>query len=259
MSTVPATTPAAALAPASPPVAAPLADAPVPDAPVADASATSAPVPAAEAPPVVAAKPATHGKPATHAPDVSDALQRSATQLADALGSGVLAASRSLARSNAETLESLLPTAPSPELLGADPLLALSTRLAAESDFWRRVGLRSLARSVIADRAGYVAAGLGVLAGLGLTVVAGLGGLFGAEHAAGKAGLLLAGAFIAFTAQGAAFAFTHAVRRSQREAANAAFARAEQAERRLHRIAVAGSLRLSDPAAFREALDRITS
>ena len=98
-----------------------------------------------------------------------------------------------------------------------------------------------------------------MLAGLGLTVVAGLGGLFGAEHAAGKAGLLLAGAFIAFTAQGGAFAFTHAVRRSQREAANAAFARAEQAERRLHRIAVAGSLRLSDPIAFREALDRITS
>lgn len=191
-------------------------------------------------------------------PDVGETIHRGASQLAGALGTGFRAASRSLAESSPGALEALLPGAPSAELVGADPLVALSARLAAESDFWRRLGLRSLSRAVIADRAGYVVATLHVLGSLGLAVVSGLGAVFSGEHAAGKSGLLLAGALAVLCGGGIAFAFTHVIRRAQRETASAAFARADHVELRLHRLALAIALRGIDPDAFRAALGRVT-
>lgn len=196
--------------------------------------------------------------PAPHGPDVTETLQRGATQLADAVGSGFRAATRSLKESTPGSLEALLPGTPSPELVGGDPVGALSVRLAAESDFWRRLGLRSLSRAVIADRFGYFVAGLTVVSGLGLAVVAALGGLFAGEHAAGKSGLILVGALALLCAGGVSFAFTHAVRRAQRDTAAGAFTRADHAELRLHRLALAVVLRRGDPGAFHEALEHVT-
>lgn len=235
---------AAAAAPAvvAPPVAAPTAATPI-------APTVNAP-PQATSPRNLA--------PTQPKPDVGKDLERGATQLAGALGSGFRAASRSLAESSPGALEALLPGALSPALVSADPLLALSTRLAAESDFWRRLGLQSLSRSIVADRVSYVVTALGVLSGLGLTIVAGLGGLFGGEHAVGKSALLGAGALIVLCAGAIAFTFTHVIRRGQRNAANAAFARAERAEQRLERVAIAAALREREPDAFRAALLRIT-
>ena len=192
------------------------------------------------------------------APDVSETIHRGASQLADALGTGFRAASRSLAESSPGALEALLPGAPSAALVGEDPLVALSARLAAESDFWRRLALRSLSRAVIADRAGYVVATLHVIGGLGLAVVSGLGAVFSGEHAAGKSGLLLVGALAVLCGGGIAFAFTHVIRRGQRDTASAAFVRADQIELRLQRLALAIALRGSDADAFRAALGRVT-
>ena len=59
-------------------------------------------------------------------PDVGETIHRGASQLAGALGTGFRAASRSLAESSPGALEALLPGALSAELVGADPLVALS-------------------------------------------------------------------------------------------------------------------------------------
>jgi hypothetical protein len=234
----------------------------VPATPVFDPPTSAPPSAAIDVAPAkvaAASKPAPAPAPTPSSADVGESLQRGATQLAGALGSGFRAAHRSLAESSPGALEAALSSAPSVDLVGTDSLPALSARLAAESDFWRRLGLQSLSRAIVADRVGYAVAALGVLSGLGLTVVAGFGGLFGGEHAGGKAALLLVGAAIVLCVSAIAFTFTHVIRRSQRDAVNAAFARADLAEKRLHGLALAVALRESAPEAFREALERLRS
>ncbi len=187
-------------------------------------------------------------------PDVTAALERGATQLAGALGSGLRAASRSIEASSPGALEALLEEAPPLDVTTTDPLAALAARLAAESDFGRRLALRSLQRAVGADRASYAVVA-GTLAGaLGLGVVAAIGALFPGEHAATRAALLLGGGAALLVAALVGYVFTDTVRRAQQDTARRAQENAARAERRLQRLAIALALRAVDPDAHRAAL-----
>jgi hypothetical protein len=187
-------------------------------------------------------------------PEVKAALERGASQLAGALGSGLRAASDSLEASSPGALEARLAEAPELDLTSADPLAALATRLAAESDFWQRLALRSLQRAVGADRASYALAAVALAGALGLGSVAAVGALFPGAHPGTRAALLALGGLALLVAALVGHVFTHTVRRTQHELAQRAQENAARAEGRLARLAFAVAQRRADPDAYRATL-----
>jgi hypothetical protein len=190
----------------------------------------------------------------TLSPETKAALERGASQLAGALGTGLRAASRSLEASSPGALEALLEEAPELDLAGGDPLAARGARLAAESDFWQRLALRSLQRVVGADRASYALVAAGLAGALGLGVVAAIGALFPGAHPGTRAAMLALGGFALLVAVLSGYVFTDTVRRAQQDTARRAQENAARVERHLTRVALLVAQRRVDPDAHRASL-----
>jgi len=190
----------------------------------------------------------------TLSPEMKAALERGASQLADALGTGLRAASRSLDASSPGALEALLEESAEFDLAAGDPLAVLGARFAAESDFQRRLALRSLQRVVGADRAAYAVVVAGLAGAFGLGAVAAIGALFPGAHPGTRAALLLLGGFGLLVAALVGYVFTDTVRRAQQETARRAEENAARAEQRLARLALLVAQRRVDPDAHRASL-----
>lgn len=184
--------------------------------------------------------------------------RKTVSEVATRLGEGFRMAGQSLADSTAGDFETLLSPAAGTE--SSDPLTAMGARLVRESDFWRRLALRALGRASFADRLGYTAGVIAVTTSIGLAIVAGLGGLFaGGSVVGGRAWIVLAGALSVAIGAGVAFVLTHTVRRTQRDLAEQALARAVVAEARHHRLSAVLALRDVDPKTFRDALVQLAA
>jgi hypothetical protein len=186
---------------------------------------------------------------------VRAAVRAGAEEVAGRLGRGWRRAADSFAAPTETDLQPLMSGVDLPELTGGDPIASLALRLDREADFWRGLALRSLVRVGWADR---IAQGVGLLVVVGalaLAVVAAVGALFGASATERS---ILVGAAMAMLAAGAGIVgwLTASMRRTHREIAREAFARADLAELRLHRVAVVIAL-AQDPAASRDAIARL--
>jgi hypothetical protein len=211
---------------------------------VARASARdAASVPSAAASPEVASD-AAHGQ----------GVARGLDPLASALGSRIRAASQRMLDAASDSLECRLPAAP--RLVDGDAIDAVASRLAAESELWRRMALRAQDRLATAERIGYAVGGVALLACLGLGVVAAIGGLFAGDSAAPKALLVVGGAVAVAIGAGLGYAFTHGARARQTLVIDAAMTRADRADAELRRLGVVAALRGVDAAAYRDALLR---
>jgi hypothetical protein len=143
-----------------------------------------------------------------------------------------------------------------PEVDGDDALGALSRRLDREADLWRNLAIRELAHVAWANRIVQAASIVTVVGVVALAGVAAFGALFGAA-AAGRA--LLVGTAAGALALGtlAASWASASLRKSQREIVREALVRADVAELRLHRIALAMASLKADPDRARDTLARL--
>jgi hypothetical protein len=189
---------------------------------------------------------------------VEAAMERAgavAGTLGQGIGGGLREAGKALAAPKGTDVESLLDSTNLPAIDAQDPLQDLAHRLDREGDLWRNLAFRELANARWSHRMLQIVGGLMVVSSVGLAVLAGLGGLFGGS--ADRAVLIGVGALV--LALGAAvFALVQSiVRRGQREALREALARADLAELRLHRVAVALAARSAAPEQTAEVLARL--
>lgn len=196
-------------------------------------------------------------------PRVSEAVAR-AEKLASAVGSavsssvgtGLQKASRALEGPAGADVEALIADSNLPEVDADDPLAALARRLDREADLWRNLAIRELAHVAWANRIAHAASIVAIVGVVSLAFVAALGALFGGSSG-GRA--LLVGVAAAVLSLGALVATwtSGGVRRSQREIVRDALARADLAELRLHRIAMAMASCKADPEHARDVLARL--
>lgn len=201
--------------------------------------------------------PASSGPPANgHGVAFSEAVSSRTAATAEAalrsVSGGLQAATRRIDDERADWIRFLERTE-LPDVRGDDPIAELAVRVHREADFWRSVAVRAMrpgASRTIALGATLV----GLSGGLFLAALGGLRGLFGTDATAGQlwaaAGALALGVALALAA--AAW-----LDRVASRAASDALARADQAEKRLQRIAALLALRRADPEAFRAALERL--
>jgi len=185
---------------------------------------------------------------------VGGKIAPAAGKAAEAMRSGVDQAARALsdpAEAGAKEMDAL---ADLPEVEGDDPLLSLGTRLDREADFYRGIALRQLARAAWMDRISVIGA---VVAAIGVAVLAAIAGfraLFAPDGAWHVAALLGVGAFLLLVSSLTLGRVASRIRAGQAQSAREAFARADLAELRLHRIGALLALRSVDAAAFGEVL-----
>lgn len=182
-------------------------------------------------------------------------LRDAGAGVAGSIGSGLREASAALRGPEGAEIEGLLSQTDLPDLSGEDPLRALAARLDREADLWRNLAFRELAQErwtnrIVQTVAVSVAAGAFVAASLAV-----LGAMLGAH---GRIPLLLTAVGLLVAGGLGTVAVVHTVRRSHREVLRNALARADLAELRLHRVAVALSARALDPGRAVEALERDT-
>jgi hypothetical protein len=169
---------------------------------------------------------------------------------------GLRQASRALEGPAGADVAALIADTNLPEVDGDDPLAALCKRLDREADLWRNLAIRELAHVAWANRIGHAASIVTVVGVVALAGVAAFGALFGAT-ASGRA--LLVGTAAVSLALGALVAswVSSSIRRSQRDIVRDALVRADLAELRLHRVALAMASVKADPERAREALVRL--
>lgn len=170
---------------------------------------------------------------------------------------GLRVAKSAMVESPATSIEGLISQTNLPGLEGADPMRDLATRLDREADLWRNLAFREMARMAWSARFITGVAVLVVLSDLALAAVAGLGALFGAEQATGRALLVGVAAFVVTLALSVVPAIAIASRRGQQELVRAALSRADLAELRLHRVAIALDYKRMDEAKYLDALARL--
>lgn len=160
-----------------------------------------------------------------------------ASKVAHTVGQGLRRAGRELdAPANAD-VAALIADSNLPEVAADDTLGSLARRLDREADLWRNLAIRELVHVAWANRIAHLASSLTMV---GVLVLAGIGAfesLFAANSSRAiyllvSAGVLALGALVATAASAS-------VRRSQREVVRDALVRADLAELRLHRVAVA--------------------
>jgi hypothetical protein len=188
---------------------------------------------------------------------VGSVIRGGAEKMSTHLGEGFDRARAALDAPAAPELEALYKETNLPQIVASDPIGSLALRLDGESDLWRGLALRFLARAAWADR---ITQAAGVLAGLGavaLAVIAGVGALFGAGDVqsrlwlmAGSLGALVVGSALVTWISGT-------IRRAQRDLAREAMRRADLAELRLHRVGALTALLQADPEAGKQALMRL--
>jgi len=179
-------------------------------------------------------------------------------EIADQVRRRLRRASRALAPPGANDLSTLLSGVNLPAIESEQTLENLAARLDAESDLWRGLALRALARATWADR---FTQGIAVLAAIGCVALASVAAfvvLFGAEGLLGRTLLLVAAAAVLVAGAAAVAMSSAGVRRAQRSIATRALSRADLAELRLHRVGVVMAQRAAgDEALYREALARL--
>jgi hypothetical protein len=184
------------------------------------------------------------------------AIDEGAHEISGLLGRGLQRASDVLGSGAASELESLMGSTDLPELRGEDALGALALRLDRESDYWRALGLKGLARCAWADRAAYAASLLAALGCTCMAAVAAFDALFNGSGAS-RVLMVLAGCLALVAGAGTVGAMSSSVRRSQQQIARDAMARADLAELRLHRVGVVLALRGQEPSCAIEAIQRL--
>jgi len=185
---------------------------------------------------------------------LSNAGER-ASKVAQSVGQGLRRAGRELdAPANAD-LAALIADTNLPEVALDDALSTLARRLDREADLWRNLAMRELTQVAWANRISHLASTLTMV---GVLVLAGIGAfesLFSATS--GRAVFLVVAAGVLALGALVATAVSASVRRSQREVVRDALVRADLAELRLHRIAVAMAASHAETPATREALARL--
>lgn len=187
-----------------------------------------------------------------------EALERAsalAGSLGDGIGGGLREASKALAGPEGTDVQGLLASTNLPEIEGEDALRDLAARLDREGDLWRNLAFRELANARWTQKMLQVVAGLVLASAIGLAVLAGVAALFGAGGA--TALLVGAGAAVLATGTGLFVLVVAFVRRGQRETLREALARADLAELRLHRVAIALAARAATPDAISDVLARL--
>lgn len=188
---------------------------------------------------------------------VRAAIRGSAERVSVHLGESFDKARAALDTPAAPELESLYQSADLPALIATDPIGSLALRLDRESDLWRSLALRALARAAWADR---IAQGAGVLAGIGavaLAVITGFGVLFGAGGVEGRLALMCGSLGALAVGVGLVSWTSRGIRRAQRDLAREALLRADLAELRLHRVGMVSAQLQVDPEAGKQALARL--
>ncbi len=191
---------------------------------------------------------------------LSDTVARVALPLAQDVGNtvqtGLSGVSRELGAPAGADVAALIAEANLPEVAPEDALSSLARRLDREADLWRNLALRELAHVAWANRIAHLASVATMIGVLALATVAALLAFFGA--AAPERSLLLAvGALVLVMGAGAALWLSSSVRKSQREVVRDALVRADLAELRLHRIAVAMAAMAATTDGARTALARL--
>lgn len=177
------------------------------------------------------------------------------TGLAGSIGTGLREAGAALGGPAGAEVEGLLSQTDLPDLAGDDPLRGLAARLDREADLWRNLAFRELAQERWTNR---IVQTIGVCVAVGAVAVATFA-VFGALfNAHGRVTLLVTAIAVLFVGALGATAVMHGVRKSHREVIRAALSRADLAELRLHRIAVALATHAVDPTRALEALERDT-
>jgi hypothetical protein len=166
-------------------------------------------------------------------------------------------ASRALDGPRGTEVEALLADTNLPELSSENPLEALAVRIDREGDLWRNLALRELARIAWANRVAQVVAVLALLGDAGLALVAALGALFAGDGAGPRALLVGAGAAVLTVGALVVAWVCGSIRRVQTRVVSEALQRADVAELRLHRIAIALAARSANPAAYADSLARL--
>lgn len=176
--------------------------------------------------------------------------------LASELRRGLLQASR-LIETGREEHDRLVGRADLPELTGDDPVGALGVRLDREADLWRSLALGETARATFVGRVVLTTAIFAFIGTVGLSIVGWAGAALGLGDAAARA--LLAGAGVLALAVGAGIVawIGASIRAAHQRAARDAFARADLAELRLHRVAVVLALLRAGDGGARDALLRL--
>lgn len=168
---------------------------------------------------------------------------------------GLRVARAAITESEKTSIVGLISGTDLPEL-GQEPLADLATRLDREADLWRNLAFREMAKMTTQSRVVTALAIAAALADIALAGVATLGAVFGLESA--HRGALVFTAFVVVTlGLGAAAALVMLGRRAERELVRAALARADQAELRLHRVALVMAAKKLDEARYAEALARL--
>lgn len=207
----------------------------------------------------------------TAAQDVGSALQSSVAPVAKRVGAaferGMTGVGQALEDPAAGVPGELLRQADLPELDSGNPLSSLAIRLDRESDLWRSVAMRQLARAAWMDR---IAISTSVVSLVGVMVLAAIaafralfasggGGLVGAGQGAGVALLLLVGALLVLLGSWRLTRAAGQIRAGQIAVAREALSRADVGELRLQRLAVLLETRGLDPEAYRAALRQLES
>lgn len=178
--------------------------------------------------------------------------ERIADRLGSGLGGGLRDASRALAA--AGDVEGLIEDAELPGIEPDDALRTLARRLDREADLWRSLAFSELKNVRLTDRVLQLGGGAFAASTMILALFAGLGALLGASG-----GALLIGTGAGALAVGALLFVGVALvlRRNQRDTLRAALGRADLAELRLHRVAVAMAARAAEPERAGEILLRL--
>lgn len=177
-----------------------------------------------------------------------------ASKVAHSVGQGLRRAGRELDGPANADLAALIAETNLPEVASEDAMGSLARRLDREADLWRNLAIRELAHVGWANRIAHLASSLTMAGVLILAGIAAFESLFGASTSRTMplivgAGLLALGAIVASTVSAS-------VRRSQREVVRDALVRADLAELRLHRVAIAMASARAD-GAEKEALQRL--
>jgi hypothetical protein len=144
-----------------------------------------------------------------------------------------------------------------PELVGDDPVGALSLRLDREADLWRALALGEIARATFVGRVVLTTAIFAFLGTVGLSVIGWAGAALGSGGAAARALLVGAGVLALAVGAGIVAWIGASIRTAHQRAARDAFARADLAELRLHRVAVVLALLRAEEGSARDALLRL--
>ncbi|UQA62192.1 hypothetical protein [Polyangium aurulentum] len=181
-----------------------------------------------------------------------------AERAARALESGMSTASRAFEDPATSAMAAeLVAEAELPELGGEDALASLAKRLDRESDLFRGIAMRQLARAAWMDRLGVTGSAVSLVGVVVLAAIAGFRALFAPDGAPLVAVLLGVGAALLLAGAMALGRTTARIRTGQSEAAREALGRADLAEARLHRVAALMEMRRADPERYRTALGEL--